>query len=328
MTVPGACLAQGDQSGDARPRFAGWDRRPRAPIESAFVTLNPIPGGKLDDGDTPGSSPARSVPCRSLPAARAASSRSRSTASRCRCPPGGRSWRLAGRWGSIRRRFATWRTSPRKRLPRLRGGACGCGTLVPACSRQVETDGIRPIRRASVSRARWYQEFLGSSVDLPRAQAAYCDRYDASPEALMGSGSSRPCKAAILARAGHHHQPEGNAAETVAQPVKVDNDLYIATFEVHPLLQMRRGLRDGRPEHVRDRRRRAWIRRRISTGPRFPTPRASCGNCVCPTVDVQSGIRPAKAATGTNRQTETDTICPTAALAALSLPFRTTGSSR
>src|SRR5207245_784668 len=29
---------------------------------------------------------------------------------------------------------------------------------------------------------------------------------------------------------GHHHPPDGTAAETVAQPVKVDNDLYVRDY--------------------------------------------------------------------------------------------------
>jgi NADP-reducing hydrogenase subunit HndD len=30
--------------------------------------------------------------------------------------------------------------------------------------------------------------------------------------------------------AGHHHHPDGSAAETVAQPVKIDNDLYVRDY--------------------------------------------------------------------------------------------------
>src|SRR5205809_7502963 len=85
----------------------------------------------------------------------------------------------------------------------------GSRTLVPACSRKVEagmsikTDS----ERVRLSR-RLVLEFLGSAVDVSTAPAfgAYMERYDAHPE-----------------RFGPTHA-------TVAQPPKIDNDLYVRDY--------------------------------------------------------------------------------------------------
>ena len=84
----------------------------------------------------------------------------------------------------------------------------GARTLVPACSRKVE-DGMvvhTDSPRVRTSR-RLVLELLGSSVDLSTAPdaLAYIERYDARP-----------------ARFGD--------AQTVAQPVKVDNELYVRDY--------------------------------------------------------------------------------------------------
>src|SRR5258706_3547117 len=85
----------------------------------------------------------------------------------------------------------------------------GSRTLVPACSRRVEpgmaihTDS----ERVRLSR-RIVLEFLASSVDVSTATAlqAYLERYGARPERF------------------------GPAAATVAQPPKIDNDLYMRDY--------------------------------------------------------------------------------------------------
>jgi predicted molibdopterin-dependent oxidoreductase YjgC len=85
----------------------------------------------------------------------------------------------------------------------------GSRALVPACSRPVEpgmaihTDSER-VRLAR----RMVLEFLASSVDLSTAPQAleYARRYGARPERY------------------------GTSAQTVAQPVKVDNDLYVRDY--------------------------------------------------------------------------------------------------
>lgn len=85
----------------------------------------------------------------------------------------------------------------------------GSRTLVPACSRKAEagmsikTDS----ERVRLSR-RIVLEFLSSSVDVSTAPAlqGYMERYGANPERF------------------------GDARATVAQPVKVDNDLYVRDY--------------------------------------------------------------------------------------------------
>ena len=85
----------------------------------------------------------------------------------------------------------------------------GSRTLVPACSRKVEpnmsvktdSDRVRLSRRLVL-------EFLASSVDLSTAPAMqeYMERYGTHPERF------------------------GAAPATVAQPVKIDNDLYVRDY--------------------------------------------------------------------------------------------------
>jgi predicted molibdopterin-dependent oxidoreductase YjgC len=85
----------------------------------------------------------------------------------------------------------------------------GARTLVPACSRKAEPGMVvlTDSERVRTSR-RLVLELLGSSVDLSLAPdaLAYIDRYDAQPERF------------------------GPDAATVAQDVKVDNDLYVRDY--------------------------------------------------------------------------------------------------
>src|SRR5205823_581519 len=84
----------------------------------------------------------------------------------------------------------------------------GARTLVPSCSRKVEPGMIVHTDSARVRTSRrMVLELLGSSVDLSTAPDAqrYVDEYGAKPERF------------------------GERA-TVAQPVKVDNDLYVRDY--------------------------------------------------------------------------------------------------
>src|SRR5271155_1094063 len=85
----------------------------------------------------------------------------------------------------------------------------GSRALVPACSRQVEPDmSIKTdSERVRLSR-RLVLEFLASSVDL----------------------STAPTMQDYLARYGTHPERFGTTRATVAQPVKIDNDLYIRDY--------------------------------------------------------------------------------------------------
>jgi predicted molibdopterin-dependent oxidoreductase YjgC len=108
----------------------------------------------------------------------------------------------------------------------------GSRTLVPACSRtaepamKVRTD----TERVRLSR-RMVLEFLASSVDLstaPTAQA-YLRRYEARPERYGPPAPPANAGERDQAVAGHHSAPRPGAA-TVAQPVKLDNELYVRDY--------------------------------------------------------------------------------------------------
>jgi predicted molibdopterin-dependent oxidoreductase YjgC len=85
----------------------------------------------------------------------------------------------------------------------------GARTLVPACSRKAEAGMVvsTDSERVRTSR-RLVLELLGSSVDLSLAPdaLAYSERYDAKPDRF------------------------GPDAATVAQDVKIDNDLYVRDY--------------------------------------------------------------------------------------------------
>jgi predicted molibdopterin-dependent oxidoreductase YjgC len=85
----------------------------------------------------------------------------------------------------------------------------GARTLVPACSRKVEAGMVVHTDSARVRTSRrLVMELLGSSVDLSTAPdaLAYLERYEGDPE-RFGAGSA-----------------------TVAQPAKLDNDLYMRDY--------------------------------------------------------------------------------------------------
>jgi predicted molibdopterin-dependent oxidoreductase YjgC len=83
----------------------------------------------------------------------------------------------------------------------------GARTLVPSCSRRAEPGMVVHTDSPRVRTSRkMVLELLGSSADLSRAPEALAsiERYDAHPERLRGAGA--------------------------AQPVKVDNDLFVRDY--------------------------------------------------------------------------------------------------
>jgi predicted molibdopterin-dependent oxidoreductase YjgC len=118
----------------------------------------------------------------------------------------------------------------------------GSRVLAPACSRPVEPgmEVQTESERVQLSR-KVVLEFLGSSVDMsmagpqaPNGEAArYRERYGADPSRF--GPPAEPAEAGERDRheAGHHHSPAGSeaaAASNVAQPVKVDNNLYVRDY--------------------------------------------------------------------------------------------------
>ncbi len=117
----------------------------------------------------------------------------------------------------------------------------GARVLVPACARKAEsgmkvktdTDRVRHSRKLVL-------EFLASSVDLSTASKTTHDwiaKYEANPT-RFGADASVPAKPSEAyghddrdnAEPGHHAAPDVSKAATVAQPPKLDNDLYMRDY--------------------------------------------------------------------------------------------------
>jgi predicted molibdopterin-dependent oxidoreductase YjgC len=201
----------------------------------------------------------------------------------------------------------------------------GSRVLVPACSRKVEpgmevqtdTERVRHSRKMVL-------EFLGSSVDLSTAPSAqgYVDRYGANTERY---GEAAPPAAAgerDAHEAGHHHAPgaaDAQRAQTVQQPVKVDNELYVRDYSKCILCYK---CVEACGEDAQNTFAIAVAGRgfdaRISTEQAVPLPDSACvycGNCigVCPTGALMFKSEHDMRAAGTwdeTAQTVTQTICP------------------
>lgn len=174
----------------------------------------------------------------------------------------------------------------------------GSRTLIPACSRKVEPDmSIRTdSERVRLSR-KLVLEFLASAVDLSTAprMREYIERYGARPDRF------------------------GPAAATVAQPVKIDNDLYVRDYSKCVLCYKcveACGV-DAQNTFAISVAGRGFSAR-IATEWDVPLPDSACvycGNCVgvCPTgaLMFKSEFDMRRAGSwDEGRQTQTDTICP------------------
>jgi predicted molibdopterin-dependent oxidoreductase YjgC len=107
----------------------------------------------------------------------------------------------------------------------------GSRTLVPSCSRKLE-EGMEITtgsERARHSR-RLVMELLGSASELDRA-GEHLDRWmtaaGAEPERFGASGPESPREAPVP---GHHHPADPNFAATVAEPTKVEDELYVRDY--------------------------------------------------------------------------------------------------
>jgi len=110
----------------------------------------------------------------------------------------------------------------------------GSRVLVPSCARKVEPDmKVRTdSERVRISR-KMVLEFLGSSVDVSLTGSDFRrwqSDYGADPTRYGPAGDAAENWDRDLRTAGHHHEPTGEAAETVHQPVKIDNDLYVRDY--------------------------------------------------------------------------------------------------
>jgi predicted molibdopterin-dependent oxidoreductase YjgC len=110
----------------------------------------------------------------------------------------------------------------------------GSRALVPSCARQVEngmqvhtnTERVRHSRRMVL-------ELLASSVDLSQAAPdvqRWIVSYGVDPQRYGPPGVPAASGERERRHAGHHQYPDGSTAETVAQPIKIDNDLYVRDY--------------------------------------------------------------------------------------------------
>ena len=205
----------------------------------------------------------------------------------------------------------------------------GSRVLVPACSRRVEpgmevqtdSERVRHSRKLVL-------EFLASSVDVsltgPAAPdgsiTAYMERYGADPSRYGPPSPPAPAGARDAREPGHHHVPHGEPeAETVAQPVKVDNELYVRDYSRCILCYK---CVEACGEDAQNTFAIAVAGRgfdaRISTEWDTPLPQSACVYCgngigVCPTGALMFRSEHEMREAGTwdeSRQAVTETICP------------------
>ena len=198
----------------------------------------------------------------------------------------------------------------------------GSRTLVPACSRLAEpgmvvktdSDRVRLSRRLVL-------ELLASSVDVSTAPQIheYMDRYGAVPQRFGPPAPPALPGERDAARPGHHHPPHADCAANVAQPVKVDNDLYVRDYSkcivcYKCVEACGTDAQNTFAIAVAGR----GFDARISTEYDVPLPDSACvycGNCigVCPTGALMFKSEHDMRQAGTwdePSQTKTDTICP------------------
>lgn len=111
----------------------------------------------------------------------------------------------------------------------------GSRALVPACSRVAEegmkvktgTDRVRHSRKLVM-------ELLASSVDTELTGSdvhGWMAEYEADPDRFGARMEALPAAERDERWAGGHHEPsDPTVAESVAQPVKIDNELYVRDY--------------------------------------------------------------------------------------------------
>ena len=198
----------------------------------------------------------------------------------------------------------------------------GSRVLVPSCSRAVEDGMVIHTQSERVKHSRkLVLELLASSVDLSTTPsvAEWIDQYEAKPERFGPPAPPAPPGTRDASVPGHHPAPSPEYAATVAEPAKIDNDLYVRDYAKCILCY--KCVEACGPDHqntfaiaVAGR----GFDAHISTEFAVPLPESACvycGNCiaVCPTGALMATTEYEKRADGTwdeSRMTTTDTICP------------------
>lgn len=197
----------------------------------------------------------------------------------------------------------------------------GSRTLVPACSRVAEPGMVVKTSTDRVRHARQLVfELLASSVDMSLVNdetKRWMEEYGADPSRF---GPPSPPSGNRDSRiSGHHHGPAETEAETVGQPAKVDNDLYIRDYSKCILCYK---CVEACGEDAQNTFAIAVAGRgfdaRISTEYAIPLTDSACvycGNCigVCPTNALMFKSEYDMRQAGTwdeSKQTVTETVCP------------------
>ena len=200
----------------------------------------------------------------------------------------------------------------------------GSRVLVPACSRPVE-EGMKV--RTDTERVRHSRklvlEFLASSVEVSLTSTdvhRWIDEYEVDPTRYGAPMEPLPAGERDSRSPGHHDEPQIAAvAETVAQPVKIDNELYVRDYSRCILCYKcveACGVDAQNTFAIAVAGR--GFDARISTEYAVPLNESACvycGNCigVCPTGALMFSSEYEMRETGTwdeAAQTVTETICP------------------
>lgn len=198
----------------------------------------------------------------------------------------------------------------------------GSRVLVPSCSRKAEpgmkvhtdSERVRHSRKLVL-------ELLESTTDVSTAPAfkAFATRYGADGSRFGERSTMQPEGAREAKEPGHHHLGEPGAAESWAQPVKVDNELYVRDYSKCILCYkcVEACGEDAQGTFAISVAGRGFDAR-IATELDVPLPDSACvycGNCigVCPTGALmfksEHDLR-SKGEWAEEQQTTTDTICP------------------
>jgi len=198
----------------------------------------------------------------------------------------------------------------------------GARVLVPSCSRAAEEGMVVRTNSERVRHSRkLVLELLASSADLSTTPNVpdWLEEYAAEPERFGPPAPPAPAGTRDASIPGHHEPPSTEYAATVAEPTKVDNDLYVRDYAKCILCY--KCVEACGPDHqntfaiaVAGR----GFDAHISTEFAVPLPESACvycGNCiaVCPTGALMAKTEFDKRAAGTwdeSRMTTTDTICP------------------
>jgi len=198
----------------------------------------------------------------------------------------------------------------------------GARVLVPSCSRAAEEGMVVHTKSPRVKHSRkLVLELLASSVDLSTTPKVgeWIEEYEAKPARFGPPASPAPAGTRDASIPGHHAPPNPAFAATVAEPTKIDNDLYVRDYAKCILCY--KCVEACGPDHqntfaiaVAGR----GFDAHISTEFAVPLPESACvycGNCiaVCPTGALMAKAEYDKRDEGTwdeSRMSTTDTICP------------------